>query len=487
MAKKLKHPDWKLSKGERRWYYVSENARLLTASLITNFMTVFLLFQGLNPASVATATLLVKIIDAVDDMVFGYLVDKLDPTKWKWTRKIAGQGKYMPWYRLTFWTFPLVTICFFLMPAAMPEYAKVIWFTVFYLLYDLTCTLSEVPMNTLIVTLTDNLEERNHLLTIKGAILVVVATLIGVVIQFLISEKVGLPLSTVSIVCCVIFFVLMLPMAFRVKEHNVGLKNSTESTRQESYSLKDMFRCVFSNKYIFIYFASIVIYSCLATGSAVGALTGFYIFHDSNFASYAVIGFIPSLVISFFCGKIADRLNKRNFLVVIYLIIGAANILLSFMRQQSIWVVVILAGMSGIPVALYSIASSYIAPDTVEYTRYKTGKDCSGIFFSLKSFVSKATSGVAASLGMFILALAGWKEVQAESFAELAVLNVQQTPAALDALWACSYLIPGIGAVLAAVVMMLYNLKDSDAQLMAQCNAGAITREECEARLSRQY
>ncbi len=488
MAKKNKHPDWKLSTGERRWYYISENSRLMTAQIITNYMSVFLLFQGVNPASVGTAVLLVKIIDALDDVIFGFLVDKLDPTKWKWARKIAGTGKYMPWYRMTFWTFPLATIFFFLMPASMPEIAKIIWFTVFYLLYDLTCTLSEVPMNTLIVTLTDNLEERNHILTIKGAILVIAAVLISVVMQFLISEQVGLPIATVAIAACIIFFFLMLPMAFKVKEHNVGLKNSTEDTQQESYSLKDMFRCVIANKYILIYFISIVTYSCLATGGAMGTLTGFYIFHDSNLASYIMlIGFVPGIILSFFCGKIADRFNKRNFMMAIYLVIALANFLMGFLRGQSIWVFAIVGGLCAIPNALASIATTYIAPDTVEYTRYKTGKDCSGIFFSLKSFVTKATAGVSASLGMYILAMAGWKEVQAESFAQLAELNVQQTPAALDALWTCSYFIPGIGCALAAVVMLFYNLKDKDAQLMALCNAGTITREECEAKLSRKY
>lgn len=32
-----------------------------------------------------------------------------------------------------------------------------------------------------------------------------------------------------------------------------------------------------------------------------------------------------------------------------------------------------------------------------------------------------------------------------------------------------------------------YRLKDRDAALMAQCNAGKITREGCKSRLSRKY
>ena len=49
-------------------------------------------------------------------------------------------------------------------------------------------------------------------------------------------------------------------------------------------------------------------------------------------------------------------------------------------------------------------------------------------------------------------------------------------------------LIPAIGFAIGAVLLyMFYKLKDKDAELMAKCNAGFITREECEAQLSRKY
>ena len=35
--------------------------------------------------------------------------------------------------------------------------------------------------------------------------------------------------------------------------------------------------------------------------------------------------------------------------------------------------------------------------------------------------------------------------------------------------------------------MSLYKLRDKDAALMAKCNAGEISRAECEAQLSRKY
>lgn len=149
---------------------------------------------------------------------------------------------------------------------------------------------------------------------------------------------------------------------------------------------------------------------------------------------------------------------------------------------------IILGGLCAIPNALISVVRTYIAPDTIDYTRFKTGKDCSGIFYSLQSFINKALNGILSSVTLFILAACGWKEVVGDSFADLAEQGVTQTPMALNALWVLGYLIPAIGFAIAAILLYaFYRLKDEDAALMAQCNAGKITREECEKNLSRKY
>ena len=62
-----------------------------------------------------------------------------------------------------------------------------------------------------------------------------------------------------------------------------------------------------------------------------------------------------------------------------------------------------------------------------------------------------------------------------------------QTPTAIHGMWVVYALIPGIGFLLSALVLLFYRLKDKDAELMAKCNGGEITRAECEAQLSRKY
>lgn len=485
-----KHPDWQMTGRERRWYYIGDTGRMFASAIIVQYLTVFLLFQHISVAMVATSMLVVKIIDALDDVLFGYFIDRFNPSHIKGLRKIAGKGKYMPWYRTTFWTFPMATILFFLMPKDMPEMAKIVWFTVFYLLYDLTCTLSEVPMNSMVMTLTESPDERKQILTVKGVVQVIAGIAFAVVGQLLISEVVGLPVTSVAIGSSVLLLFLMIPMCFKVKEYNTELKNVEEDKKEEKekYSLKDMVKCVFTNKYIIICFASSLIFSCLSTGGALQIFVGFYIFGDSNlFSKIMLIAFVPGIILSTLCGKIVAKTGKRNGLMGIMLIVGMCTIVQYFLFGKDKLVFIVIGAVCAIPNAVLFIVRQYIIPDTIEYTRYKTGKDCSGIFYSLNSFIAKATAGIASSLGLYILAMAGWKEIKADSFADLAAQGTTQSAEAIKALWSCSYLIPAIGAFAAAVIMLLYNLRDKDAELMAKCNAGIISRAECEVQFSRKY
>ena len=96
-------------------------------------------------------------------------------------------------------------------------------------------------------------------------------------------------------------------------------------------------------------------------------------------------------------------------------------------------------------------------------------------------------TSVSSSLGLFILGLSNYIPVPTESFEDIAAAGVTQPQEAMDVMWVIYALIPLIGTLLGVLVMGIYKLKDKDVELMAKCNAGEITREECEAQLSRKY
>lgn len=483
---KKQHIGWRTSKKERRNYIIGDLGRYLEGAIVTSLMSTYLIFQGIDLTAIAGVMLVVKIIDAFDDVIFGYLIDRIKLTKVEAFKKFTGDGKYLPWYRLTFAFFPIFTALFFCMPTGISQGAKLVWFLVFYLLYDLTYTMVEVPMNSMIVTLTDNLEERNSILQTKTILNAICYIFAGVIWTVSISEVVGIPITTVALVSSVIFFIMMLPLAGGVKEHNAVLAN-VDPEENEKYTLKDMWNCVKTNKFLMIILLSTVITQCLATGGAVGLLVSYYHFGSSMVMIIPIaIAFIPQTIAQLQTQKMCSKYGKLR----VYLITGTIGALIQmcmyFVGPNFVICCALLVLQAPFG-NMSNVAKSFFIPDTIEYTRYKTGKDCSGICNSISSFVTKLTSSVSSSLGLFILGLSGYITVETDSFEGLAAAGIVQPQSAMDCMWMIYALIPMVGVLLGVLTMAFYKLPDKDAELMAKCNAGEITREECEAQLSRKY
>jgi Na+/melibiose symporter-like transporter len=482
-----RHAGWRTTTRERVFYYLGDVGRMNGGNIVTVLGALFLLFQGVDVQVAAGLTLMVKVVDAVNDILFGFVVDRWRIQEWPVFRRFAGPGRYLPWYRSLFWLFPITVVLLFAMPSGLGDAEKLIWYFVLMVLFDFSYTFIEVPMNSLIMTLTDNPIERNTILRNRAIIFLFLTIVVSMLWQFLISENVGLPLTGVAIVSMIILFLLMLPLAFGVKEHNPGLKNVDESAVRR-YTFGEMLRVVRANKYMAIYLVSGAISLMLATGSAVTMFAAFYLFGNSfilNLPSLIVL--LPALALQLASVRIAKRFGKRGPIVATGLVMAATSFALFFIPTSQTVLIVAILCVAGLPATILGTLRSFIAPDAIEYSRYKTGQDCSGIFFALDSFVAKAFGGVGAALALFALGLFQWTPVDAAGFGDLLAQNVPQSDLALTGLWVLFTIVPACGILLSALAMLFYDLKDSDAELMAHCNAGTITREECEAQLSRAY
>jgi len=126
--------------------------------------------------------------------------------------------------------------------------------------------------------------------------------------------------------------------------------------------------------------------------------------------------------------------------------------------------------------------------DALEYGRYKTGIDATGINFAVQTFSAKIPGAFSTALGTFLLSLTSFVLVEAESIADLAASGVVQTQQAITEMFLVTTL-PGMISSAIAYVLLLcfYKLRSKDVEIMTKCNRGEITKEEAEAQLSREY
>ena len=452
-------------------YFIGQN---IYYNITAAFISTYLAMQGIDLAKVAIVLLIVKVWDAVNDPIFGYIFDKVT---------FKNGQKSLPWLRLSTLLIPIVTIFLFSIPSGMSPTGKLIWFGVAYVLWDTVYTLTDVPAYAMLNTMTDNLQERNTLLSVNRVFSGGGVVIYGVVLPLLISEKVGMSASLAVAIMSIFSAITMIPLNINCKE-----RNYKPEEEDESFSFRQMFSYLKSNKYLLVYYAGYIATDALKTFNAVLLFVSFYLFGDSLFSIVLnMLNMVPGVFAAMAMPTILKRYDKFKTLFLCNLVSIALGLVIYFLGYDSKGIFITLTCIRTVPMSILGILAFMFTPDCAEYGQYKSGISAKGITFAIQTFSVKITGAVSSSLALFLLGLFGWISVEAESFEALAAMNIQQSPAALDGLWIVYALIPVIGMVISTFFYLGYKLNDKDVQIMAKCNSGEITRAEAEALLSRQY
>ena len=452
-------------------YFVGQN---IYYNITAAFISTYLAMQGINLAKVATVLLIVKIWDAVNDPIFGFIFDKV---------KFKNGQKSLPWLRIATALIPVVTIVLFSIPSALSETGKLVWFGVAYLLWDTVYTLTDVPAYAMLNTMTDNLQERNTLLSVNRVFSGGGVLIYGVVLPLLISESVGMSASMAIAALSIFSALTMVPLNLNCKERNYRPEDE-----DENFTPRQMFSYLKSNKYLLIYYGGYMATDALKTFNAVLLFASFYLFGNSLFAIVLnILNMVPGVFAAMLMPTILKRFDKFKVLFWMNLLCVALGLVIYFLGWDNQALFLTLTCIRTIPMSLVGILAFMFTPDCAEYGQYKSGISAKGITFAIQTFSVKITGAVSSSLALFLLGLFGWISVEAESFEQLAAMNIQQSPAALNGLWIVYALVPVLGMILSTFFYLGYKLNDKDVQIMAKCNAGELTREEAEKQLSRKY
>jgi len=103
---------------------------------LVGYMTTYFTDIGITAALVAIVALITKVWDAINDPIFGMIMDKVNFKK----------GKFLPWLRISVIAIPVATILLFIIPTGISMTAKIIWATLAYMLWDTAYTLCDVPI-----------------------------------------------------------------------------------------------------------------------------------------------------------------------------------------------------------------------------------------------------------------------------------------------------------------------------------------------------
>ncbi len=469
-----KNPLWQTLPGERKSYYSYFLGQNMIYSLVSSYLTTFLLLIGINPVKSAAVMLAVKVWDAVNDAIFGVIFDKVTFKSGK---------KFIPWLKIACALTPAATIAIFVIPTAASETVKLIWFALAYIIWDTAYTLCDVPAFGIITSMTTSIEERNTILSLKGISGGIGTALTTVIVTLLISEFIGLGYNWVSIIVAVAAVATMFPVCYKCQERH-------KSIDEEQFTVRRMLKYIVSNKYLLIYYIGYIFNSGLQTYGALGLILAYYIYNNTLASLITgTVAALPQLVMALLVPKIIRKIDKTK----LFRIAVVASILTSFLilPTRNNFVLFTIAFMiRAIPLGIMGVLAFTFTPDCAEYGQYTTGTEAKGITFAIQTFAVKLAAAISGSLGLALLGLFGFKTFDGvTSFEGLAAINAieQQTETALNGLWFTYNVVPIFGLFIGLIIWSFYKLNDKDVQVMADYNVGKITREEAEKLLSRKY
>lgn len=411
-----------ISKKEKWCYASSSLGRDLTCTLVNLFFITFIQFTcGFTPKQFEMMSLIIiicRIWDAFNDPLMSLIITN---TKSKY-------GKYKPWILIGAIINSFFLVALFFSPG-LKGWNYVIYLGVCYLLYGMTFTMNDVSYWSLIPHLTRSKDTRDNLMA-----LVSIFASIG---QFICASIISLASGNMVItyrlfaIAGAISFVISQCVLF------ICVKDDKEEKRQDSVSLKKMFKIIFHNDQLLVMVAIVFFYS-LGSVIIMGFGTNFFYYKFGYNGLYVTIFIIifalGTLSAQILFKKLIKKYSRKTlFTFTSFIMIGGyllffiiSNIPLSLF-SNSPYVLLILLGITGFIIfasqSIHYLVILIMLTNTIEYGEWKNKERYEAISFSLRPFVVKLSSSVQQGILTLILIISGLYGISQE----IASLEVQKS------------------------------------------------------------
>ena len=345
-----------------------------------------------------------KIIDAITNVVMGYVID----------RTHTPAGKARPWLLLSAPLLAVTGILLFTVPSGS-ETVQAVWVMVSYnLFYSFAYTIFNmshnlmVPLSTRDTTQRGGLSVFNQIATIMMSG-ILVALVFPMVIMPMIGVDQGKWITLMSALSILALPLTLLEYYFTkervtLEEHSAGIEKTVSFSKQ--------LKAIFTDKYMLLIYAYFLIYTA---GSSIKNISLVY-FCNYVLGTYndgitqtmlSVIGGIPMGIGIFAVWPLAKKFGKRNVTLagfVLYAIGGA--ICWAFPTNMTIMLVgQFIKNIGGLPCSYVFMA---LFADVLDHLEWKTGFRSDGVAMSMYNIIAVAMVGICTGVFNGFLSHAGY-------------------------------------------------------------------------------
>jgi len=431
---------------------------ILSYYMIMSYLQLYMTNIGISAVAVGLIFIFAKVWDAVNDPIFGVMVDKID---------LKG-GKYRPWLRISTIAIPVTTVLLFIVPANASVQAKIIWSSVAYVLWDTAYTMCDVPMNAIVTSMTESTFERNKMYSLNAFFVYLGGLLVAISVPMLYP---AIGWGTTAVILSVISMVTMAFVGVKAKERFTPV-------REKEASVKDIVLSLLRNKYLLIYTLSAIVGSIFDFSGTLNAYVAIHCLGDESYITLlSLASAVPVLFVVLFVPKLLEKTEKFTTYIVTRIATIVVSLVIYLVGYRNVALLLGLIVIKTLFASVWGIMAVMFIADCVEYGQYRTGERNQGIAFATKAFTNKIIVAITGALGMFGLAAYGFIEGE----------GVVQSAQTVQGIWNLYSLGAIVGSVLSMLILIAYKLRDADVKTMIRFNNGEITREEAEASFTRKF
>ena len=395
---------------KEKWlgYLVGPAGALLLNAVLATYLNVYYtdvlkLTTVWGGVFLAVFPIISKIIDAITNVVMGYIVDR---TKTK-------QGKARPWLFLSAPLIAITGILLFVVPSGDIT-LQVIWVMLSYnLFYSFAYTIFNMAHGLMVPLSTRNTLQRGELSVFNQiATIMISGIIVALIFPMVIMPIIGVDKGAWIVLMCILSG-LALPLTlieyYFTKERITEEKSDVE---EKKVPFKLQLKAIFTDKYLILLIVYFLVYTVGSTFKNI-ALVYYcnYVLGTYNDGVtqtlVSVLGGIPMGIGIFLVWPLAKRFGKRTVTMVGF-IIYAVGSLICFIAPTNLYVVLVgqfIKNIGGLPCAYVFMALFADALDGIEW---KTGFRADGTAMSIYSIITVAMVGVCTGLFNLFLSNAGY-------------------------------------------------------------------------------
>lgn len=347
--------------------------------------------------------ILSKIIDAVTNVIMGYIIDR---TRTK-------QGKARPWLLLSAPLVCISGILLFTVPSGSVT-LQVVWVMLSYnFFYSISYTMYNMSHNLMVPLSTRNTTDRGGLSVFNQISTIMMSgILVALIFPMVIMPMLGVDQSkwiTVMSALSILALPLTLLEYYFTKER---VTEETAGQEEAEVAFKDQLKAIFTDKYMVIIFAYFLIYTIGTSFKNLGLVyycnyvLGTY--NDGITQTLiSVIGGLPMGIGIFAVWPLAKKFGKRNVTMWGFVLYAIGSAICWFVPGNMVIVLVgqFIKNIGGLPCAYVFMA---LFADTLEHIEWKKSIRCDGIAMSVYNIIAVASVGICTGFFNMMLSSAGY-------------------------------------------------------------------------------